>query len=410
MIKKIAKWIGILLLIILLLAGLFIYNTFAQFDKLKQGELQENFIQDTIPFRVHSTGHILIDVKINHSDKSYPFALDSGVSNYVFKNFTKENPLAGNGFAFSMGATGNMYFTRIRKIPFLQIGAATFKALNAEETTLNWDCMEEVYGLIGADIMKHLVWEIDFQKQIIVLSKQLTNKEPDSQSIKIPITGAKYTSFINASIKFRHDKCPKQVRIDLGNSGTLAFAENSLIEDALNFKKKKVFGGGSKGLGYESNNTSSDEKYYLADSLIFNQADYTVNNFPINASPKSHNFLGLGFFEAYKTTISWQDKVLILSPYDSVQNFVWKTYGFSTEYNEQKNIVEVKSITENTPASRAGLPLFSEVVSINQKTFTDAPSYCDYKASKSTIDTMNIVLRHNDSIKEFTLVKALLFD
>ncbi|MFK7984228.1 MAG: hypothetical protein AB8G86_29915 [Saprospiraceae bacterium] len=411
MIKKILKWIGLLLLLVLLLIGLFIYNTFAQFDKLKQGELQENFTQDTIPFRFHpTTGHILIDVKINNSDKSYPFFLDSGASNYVFKNFTKENPLAGNGFAFSMGATGNMYFTRIRKIPSLQIGAATFKALNAEESTLNWDCVDDIYGLIGADIMRHLVWEIDFRKQIIVLSKQLDNQKINSQAIKIPITGTKYTSFIDASLKFRHNRHTKQVRIDLGNSGILSMNESFLTEDGLNFKKKGVTGMGSKGLGYANNNMSLNEKYYLVDSLIFNNGEYAIKNIPIKASPNNFNLLGLGFFKVYKTTISWQDKVILLAPYDTVQNFVQKTYGFSTEYNEQKNIVEVESITENMPASKAGLPLFSEVVSINQKTFTDVQSYCDYSPSKSTNDTMNIVIRHNDSIQEFTLVKTLLFD
>jgi len=408
MLKKIIKWIGIILLIIVLIIGVFIYNSFSQFDKFKQGKLEEGFKHDTIPFTYHNTGHILIDVKINDSDKTYPFILDNGANNYVFKNFTKEHSLEGNGFAFSIGAVGNMFFTRIRKIQSVQIGKAKFTNLNAEESNLNWDCMDEVYGLIGPSIMKHLIWEIDFQKKIIVMSKHLDHAKINGDVIKIPVISSGL-NYLDVNLKFRHNKIYKKVRIDLGNSGTLSLAENLLTEDGLRFKKKRILGTGSIGLGYDSNNMSLDESYYLVDSLIFQNSNYSVSKIPVDASPSSYNFLGLGFFEKYNVIISWKDKIVILSPIDSTQNFVWKTYGFSTGYNENKNRVEIESITENTPASKVELPLFSEVISINQKTFTSSESYCEYKASRSMEDTVNIEIRHNDSIKRFKLTKELLF-
>lgn len=410
MLIKIFKWIGILILIILLTIGLFVFNTYSQFEKLEQGQLHENFKHDTIPFRYSNSGHILIDVKINNSDRAYPFILDSGAGSYVFKNFTKEHPLEGNGFAFSMGATGNIFFSRIRKVQSLQIGTTTFNELNVEESDLNWDCMDNVYGLIGPNVMRHLVWNIDFQKKIIVLSENIDDKHQNGQAIEIPVHESEFSHYLKVDLKFRYNRISKNVRIDFGNSGTLSLGENLLIEDGLNFKKKKILGVASKGLGYATNNKSSDGSYYLVDSLIFNQSDYSVSNIPVNASPSSSNFLGLGFFKKYKVTISWKDKVVILSPIDSIQNFVWKTYGFSTGYNENQNKVEVKKITENTPASRAGLPLLSEVVSINQKTFTTSESYCEFKDLEFKGDTMNIEIRHNDSIQLFQLTKEFLFD
>ena len=267
--------------------------------------------------------------------------------------------------------------------------------------------MDEVYGLIGPNIMRHLVWEIDFQKQIIVLSKRLDKRQRDSISIEIPLNGSNYLS---TNIKFRSNGISKKVRIDFGNPEALSLTEDLLIEDSLNFKKKKILGIGSKGLGYANNNMSLDDQFYLVDSLIFVRSGYSVSNIPVDASPSSFNFLGLGFFKKYKTIISWKDRVLILSPYDSIQNFVWKTHGFSTEYNEQNNKVEIASITDNTPASRAGLPLFSEVVSINQKTFSTPQSYCEFEDSKLTNDTINIKVKHNDLIQVFELIKEPLFD
>lgn len=410
MIKRIFKWIGILILIVLLTIGLFVFNTYSQFDKLEQGQLQENFKGDIIPFRYSNSGHILIDVKVNNSDRAYPFILDSGANSYVFKNFTKEHPLEGNGFAFSIGATDNMFFSRIRKVQSLQIGRTIFKALNVAESALHWDCMDDVYGLIGANTMRHLVWNIDFQKKIIVLSENIDNSHQNGQAIEIPVTESKFGHFLNVDLKFRHNRISKKVKIDFGNSGTLSIRENLLIEDGLNFEKKKILGVASKGLGYAMNNKNFDGSYYLVDSLIFNQSDYSVSNIPVNASPSSFNFLGLGFFKKYNVTISWKDKMVILSPIDSVQNFVSKTYGFSTGYNEMQNKVEIKRITENTPASRAGVPLLSEVVSINQKTFTTSESYCAFKELEFEGDTMSIEIKHNDSIRLFQLTKEFLFD
>lgn len=410
MIKKIFKWIGIIILIISLSIGLFVFNTYTQFDKLEQGQLQESFRHDTIPFRYSYSGHILVDVKINNSNRAYPFILDSGAGSYVFKNFTKEHPLEGNGFAFSMGAIGNMFFSRIRKVQSLQIGTATFNELNVKESELNWNCMDNVYGLIGANVMRHLVWNIDFQKKIIVLSRNLSDKLQNAQAIKIPVKESEFGHYLSVDLKFRHKGISKNVRVDLGNAGTLSLGEKLLIEDGLNFKKKKILGIGSEGLGYAINNKSSDNSFYLVDSLIFKNSDYFVNNVPIKASPSSFNFLGLGFFQKYIVTISWKDKFVILLPSSNDLNFAQKTYGFSPSYNKRQDKMEIKSIIENTPASRAGLPLLSEVVSINQKTFTTSESYCEYNELEFKGDTMNIEIRHNDSIQLFQLTKEFLFD
>lgn len=409
MTKKILKSIGIIILLILLLIGFFIYNTSTQYKKLRQGVLNEDFTCDTIPFTYTRSGHILIKTKINNSSDEYLFILDSGAKNFLFQSFTKDHNFESNGFAIAMGASKNIFFTKIKKINSVQLGDAKFNNINAEETDLNFDCSEDICGIIGTGIMRHLVWEINFQKQIIIISKQLDKHNIDNCAIKIPLNENKYSHHLRAQIKFRKNKKTKTVLIDLGNNSTLSLDEDLLLKDSLNLKHKQIFGIGSKGLGNKRNNKTLDSKYYLLDSLIFSNSYYFVNNIPVETNLQSLNLLGLDFFNKYKIIISWKDEKLILIPNDSIQKFIWKTYGFSTAYNKKLDKVEIQSIIENSPASEAGLELDLNIVSINNKPFFDSLSYCDYKEIKQKSDSISLGIRLNDTIKTFKLAKDLIF-
>ena len=409
MVKKIGIGLGIVFLLLLGVIIFFIFNTSSQYKKLSQGEMNEDFTCDTIPFTYATSGHILIPVKVNHSPGSYLFILDSGAKNILFRNFAKKQHFSSNGFGIAMGAHMNLFFSKIVSIPSIQIGDAVFKGVNAEEMDFPFDCMENVCGIIGTGIMSHLVWEIDFQKQIIIISKQFDGNKIDSSAIEIPLFENKYSHHLMAQIKFRTNKRPKSVLVDLGNNSTLNLEEDLLLQDSLNLRHKQILGEGSKGLGNKRNNTSYDSKYYLVDSLIFSQSGYVAHNIPVETSRKSLDLLGLGFFEKYKTIINWKDKKLILIPRDSVQNFIWNTYGFSTRYNKKSNNVEIESITNGSPASKAGLKLASQVVSINQKPFFDSLSYCDFRKVKQLTDTIRLGIRLNDSVQTYTLTKEPLF-
>ncbi|MCM4161733.1 hypothetical protein DHB64_17735 [Antarcticibacterium sp. W02-3] len=58
--------------IILILFCVSVYNFISNKKILKSAELARAFVTDTIPFDYAPSGHMLIKVKINGSDKSYP--------------------------------------------------------------------------------------------------------------------------------------------------------------------------------------------------------------------------------------------------------------------------------------------------------------------------------------------------
>lgn len=405
--KKILKGIGVLLLIIVLIIGFIIYNMSSQYKKLRQGELVSDIVTDTIPFTYSSTEHILINIKISGSNKLYPFILDSGASNFIFSNHIDELNLEMNGRGFGIDANGSIFFTKIRSVDALQIGNSTFENTNVKEIEFNFSCSEDIYGIIGTGIMRHLIWQVDFKTQKIIVSKKLTDLSFQKDRIEIPITENKSSHHLRTLIKLNNQEKPIRVILDLGNNGSLKLKESYVLEEGLNLEYKKIDGYSSKGLG--GDNDKNKESFYLSDSLSFENSSYMIQKFPISTSQKAPSLLGLDFFNKYKTTFSWKDKKLILEPYKNTQNFNWKTYGFSINHDKEENKVVIKSITEKTPASKTKLIVNSEVVSINNISFTDKSSFCDLKNLMKSNDTINLKIKNNDLIKQYTLIKEPLF-
>jgi hypothetical protein len=105
-------------------------------------------------------------VQLNGDNKLYPFILDCGASNFIFTDRINEFHLKKNGVAIAIGANGNIFLTKIRRIDSLEIGRIIFRDINAKEVKFNHNCSDEVYGLIGTGIMHYLDWQIDFENKL----------------------------------------------------------------------------------------------------------------------------------------------------------------------------------------------------------------------------------------------------
>lgn len=409
MMKRIFKIFGIVLLIIGLIAGILIFFLFSQYKKLEKGELTNTFITDTIPFTYSNSGHILINVKINDSKKTYPFILDSGASNFIFHHKEDKFNLENNGRAIGIGSLGDIFPTKIKKISSLQIGNSIFKNLNAKEIEYKFVCSNNIYGLIGTGVMHHLVWQIDFKSKLIFISKKLENLSFNSNKIEIPLSENRFSHHLKVSFKIGNLEEPIKALIDLGNNITLSLKESDLREKATTLPSKKIIGQASRGLTDEK--LESKEKFYLLDSLLFNKSSYKIEKLPILTSPKGINLLGLGFFKKYKTTISWPDHKLILEPYDSIQNFIWKTHGYSLNFDSRQEKTIISAIVEKTSAFKKNLPLNGQIMSINGNSLNNKKNYCEYKISDSDEDdTLRLKIKTNGNVKSYFIIKKPLFN
>ena len=169
MIIKILNGIGITIVILIVAAGVLFYLAMRQYDKQDSGVLVNNVIADTIPFTYSPSGHMLISVRIEGSKKSYPFILDSGASSFIFLHHSNEFDLEENGVALGMGGNGGFMINHFKNIDSIQIGRFKFHDINAKETDFTFSCFDDIYGIIGKEVMRHLTWQIDFENQTIIV-------------------------------------------------------------------------------------------------------------------------------------------------------------------------------------------------------------------------------------------------
>lgn len=411
MIKKILIGIAILVTTLITFGGVGIYYIYNQQKKMGEGRLvwPENKIIERIPFYYASSGHILIDVKVEGSKETYPFILDSGASNFIFKNHSDEFDFESNGKGLGMGATGNFFFTNIKKADSIQIQGLTFTNVNFEEYNFDFNCFEHVYGLIGNGTMKHLDWQIDFKNQEIIVAKKLNELPVKENAIEIPLRINKTSFHPYASIQLAKGKKYKTVIVDLGSSGTLSLSEEDFVKDSLNLKEKRIFGKQGEGLGGQ-NDDSDTERVVLAETISFKRSKYKAHKMPVDVSPTSLNLLGLGFLKNYKTTISWSNEKLILEPYDSVPNFLWKTRGFGMRYDSKTKKLRIKSVTNNSPAYKLKIPVNAEIIELDGKLVTSEKELCEFKNKKNTPDTLKIKIKHKNTVKEVGVPKTWIFD
>jgi len=407
MLKKIFKITGLIFLALLLIGGLFVYNLNSNLEKLNHAELVESSsTNDTIPFKYSNSGHILIDVKFKNKNKPLPFILDSGASNMIFKKYSSKFDLVTAGYSMGIGSNGNIFWSSIDELKRIKIGGFQFQNLHAKIVDFNLECIE-AYGIIGIGTMRHLVWQLDFKNNIIIISKELKETVNNKSKYKFDLNENNYGHQLSMPLKISN-KSKFNATIDLGNNLNLSIDEDYLKKDSLNLNFKTINGRGSTGLG-DSKETTPKEKFYLIDNLYFLNTDYEIQDFPVIANENSLNLLGLGFFKKYKTTISWKDRKLILEPYDSVQNFKWKTFGLSTRYMKDENKIIINSLIDNSPSSDFNLTIGAEIHTLNNRRILNHNEYCKMRSELNNRDTINLQIKTLDTVKNLQIIKQPIF-
>ncbi|WP_299157033.1 retropepsin-like aspartic protease [uncultured Christiangramia sp.] len=404
MLKRIFKLLGIIigsLIVVSIICLAYIYSNYKNLEKV---EIGNNFVIDSIPFTYSNSGHILIDVQIQGSKQKYPFILDSGSSSVIFKNLSSKFDLEKNGFHLGKGSNGNYFTTRIRKVDSIQVGPISFKNFNIEEAENNFECFEEIYGLFGTGLMHNLVWQIDFRKKKIFISKNINNLQFAKEKLEFRLNENQFSHHLSIPVKLSSQSKSFYPIIDLGNSNVLNI-NKKLIDSFQTPKFLKVSGFGANGLG-DSKSSNLDHRIYLIDTLIIGNSNF--KKIPISAVSNGLSLLGLGLFKNFKTTIDWHSKRLILEPYNE-QNFNPRIFGLKMIYDERTKKILISSVLENSSAYYENIKIQSEVISVNDIKYSGKKNLCLYERLIKDKDTIQLKLRVNNSINQYQLIKKSIF-
>ena len=369
---------------------------------LKNGEIELRESLTEIPFE-YRLGLPIIQVNIN--GKSYDFLFDTGAINIISEELASELDLKTISVQPTRDSQGKRSMLKTVKLDSIQLGTAYFMKTAAIVADLNKSidisCLH-IDGIIGSNLMKMAVWQIDYQNQLITITNSKEALDiPDNSKI-IPFeTSSIGKQYIDIEI---NGVLEKHITFDTGSNGGIVCSKstyNKLLKTDSQLKSYFGFGSNSSGL---YGNGSTDSLFYVRPDSV-KIGNLNIDNQIVKFKKKGSRIIGNEFLKNYRIILNWDNQeITMIEENDAVIDPI-NTFGFKVFMDSDK--LFVKYIFNNSSADLHGIKLNDQIIKINDIDYTDTEKncYCEIieKGVLSECDTISIsILRKNKKLN-FTL-------
>ena len=349
----------------------------------------------------------LIVLKVEIRGQLYDFVLESGALTLVSKEVAQELGLKAEfsrRFDGSQKGKTKIDFLTLDKLNIAgvdfqetNIGIMDFSPIN-ETSCFNFD------GFIGPSLMQNAVWEIDYQNQVIKMTR-------NADAMDIPSNAEKIAFEVNNLMQPRTtvniNGQPETVKIDLGSSGGINIKVTQNTYDQLKDSSDKTviegFGRYSRAIsGYgDPLSTKFARSNQVSIGNLINNDEIVL--FKTNGS----STIGNQFFKNYRVILNWFEKEMILIPNLDPPTNDLQNFGFRPIFKDNKPAIGF--IYTNSSAAKVGLDINDEIIAINGIAIQNR-SKSDWCAVKNELDntlqnSLSITIRRNGKNMEFTLEK-----
>ena len=337
-----------------------------------------------IPLEYTNSGHIRIWCSIN--GKEYPFILDTGAGNILFKNKVEEltNWSSLRWFSPGISASGSIFFNTISKTGSFEIGKFQFHDYYVDVIDYNPGyCDSDIVGIIGKDLMRNFYWEINNTNHELIISVDGSGLTPFSQADTIKLDKNRFSDHLRLHLTV-NDTLKRRFVFDTGFNGSLSMGidPNSIS----NANTRKIIGTGAIDLAGKSQNLS----YYKVNTvsaspnrmILATQLDAAI-------APKRRNLIGIGALKNRDFIIDYFGSKLLLET-SNMESIAVNKRMFGLVLKVSDGLVKVKSVLENSTADSLGITPEMEIIKINGIPITHE-NYCEikgmtYKEEEVTID------------------------
>lgn len=377
----------------MLLAGCGILKTV---KLMKQGEAVPDTFTTVVPF-VERMGLMVVKVRIHGVD--YDFMVDSGAPNVVTKELAASLGLTSevtHKVGDSQGKKNDQEFVvldsiGIGDVTFLNTGAVVADLLAAPDLA----CFH-ISGLIGANLMRKAVWDIDNTARRVTISDHFSPASIPPDALKVPFW-TEVTGTPKVGVRY-NERWVRSVTFDLGSSGGLTMdrdAYEGLIKDGTLGPTSRGIGAGSIGL-YGS--AESDSLIRTKVSHIAIGKLELANKVVEVVRRRAPVTLGRGCLKNYRTIMDWSEKTLWLVPQGEYKGSGYRGFGFNLMYEKERLLVG--SIVNGSKAEKEGLKVGDEITELNgMDRMNMAPEdWCAFRDSSyyGRIDTLRITVLRNE--------------
>ncbi|HCE58371.1 MAG TPA: hypothetical protein DER09_11205 [Prolixibacteraceae bacterium] len=331
----------------------------------------------TIPFK-SSSNLIIIPVTINDSD-TLNFILDTGVRypiitelpfiNKLDLNYLMPIPVRGLGEGIELIAYRSANNTM--KINGLTASNQEVQMIIDENFQISHILGIPVHGLIGFNLFKDYVVEIDYINEKITLNKPEYYKYRDrNKDIVMPLLFDGNKPFVNTSIQTEDStKIPVKLLVDTGASDAIWLSEKS--DERINYPKNHIETFIGRGLGGDLYGIKGRIDAIWVGPLVLPQPIVAFPNSEmvdqLISSGDRNGTIGAEILRRFYVTIDYRNSRLTLRPTHKVKD----DFNYNMSGMEIVNpmpglpIFTVTNIRENSPAFLAGLQENDQIISIN---------------------------------------------
>lgn len=267
-----------------------------------EGEVTQDGFTKTIPFDYAATKHLFIDVVIE--GKTYNFLFDTG---WDVTSISQElGDVLGIKKVAKQTVTGSSmekHKTKFGFLPKLTIAGIDFQNIGVGMEDLSFITStrsdgKKVDGVIGANVLKKLYWQIDYNKQTIKFSDKLKNLAPSKKAYQVPMISKNAYDWGANKIEVQLNNSLEQFVFDTGSYGSFT--------GGFDLKER---------LASTQSITKIEGNVITIENLTL--GEITLKNTEVNIEEGVALLLGNGFLENYTVTMDWKNKVLYLNPNSS---------------------------------------------------------------------------------------------
>lgn len=274
----------------------------------------------------------------------------------------------------------------------INMGKLKFSGLRFGTAHFDWPCYDHIYGILGKDAMRLLAWQIDFEKQQIVVSGSIKNLSISPNAHKIKLSENQFSHHLYLSLQ-TPDKRSNGFIFDTGNSGALSIQTGNKKFDGAISDSIRIISSFSRGL---TGNSKSEEWLVNYASLLLGDS-LQLKNVWATRSTSGLDLFGLAILNRFKVTFDWKDKILYLEPKKGLVNFDDGTLGFSRDFKNGKTFIS--SVVENSGAYLSGIRPGQHILSVNNKEFKTEDDFCNSDFSKADSVTLVVVKEDGNELK-----------
>lgn len=385
------------MLLLLTLSSCSIFNAFRMMKQMGKSALVPKEFMIISKFE-YKNEHIFVKAKIQNQEILSDFIFDTGAGTTISPELShklKLKKIILKGDVDSKDALQKSFpmidSLVISNIKFVKIGAVEVEPSKITDTKCN-----SFEGIIGANIMKKCIWQINYETQELTSTNKLDKLNNIIGAIKIPFLPAPITGSPILSVTL-NDSLTMNWILDTGFNGFITFS----TEDNEIFLKKIPENNivCSYSFGYNSiygKDTVNNISYLLNTKL--NIGGYDFSSVPLtfgkykNINSKKNGVIGNKFLENFIVTIDWKENNIYLLPIKKHQPLGNQlSYGINYGFNNEKLIVG--GIWKNSEAEKQRIKLGDQIIAVNGKIATNLnqDDICDFFDNSQVISEDKIL-------------------